>query len=150
MQAQKSDHSTRSLVSGGRAHSDPTQFFVGCNVQWTPVSDPPSQPMCVRLLAGFLHSHCNDDLCTVLEEYVQAEVSFANLGVRKEARALVEQGGRLMRGGLKSLVAKVLQTALYPFQRGEGRFNASLCPGRVRRARASWKWGGGGACRPRP
>ena len=55
--------------------------------------------MCARLLAGFLHSHFHDNLCAVLDEYVRAELSFANLGVREEARALVEQGGTVTRGG---------------------------------------------------
>ena len=99
VQAQKTNQSTGSRGSGGWAHSDPAQFPVGCNAQWTPVSDPPSQPMCARVLASFLRSHFHDNLCTVLDEYVRAEVSFANLGVREEARALVEQGGAVTRGG---------------------------------------------------
>ena len=90
MQAQKANQATGGRGSGGWAHSDPTKFPVSCNVQWTPVSDPPSQPMCARVLAGFLRSHFHDNLCTLLDEYVRAEVSFANLGVREEARALVE------------------------------------------------------------
>ena len=81
------------LEGGPRAHSDPARFRDGCNVQWTPISDPPSQPMCVRVLTGFLRSHFHDTLCTLVDEYVRAEVSFANLGVREEARALVQQGG---------------------------------------------------------
>ena len=98
-QAQKSNQCTGSRGSGGWAHSDPAQFPAGCNVQWTAVSDPPSQPMCSRVLAGFLRSHFHDNLCAVLDEYVRVEVSFANLGVCKEARALVEQGGTVTRGG---------------------------------------------------
>ena len=99
VQAQKSNQSTGGRRSGGWAHSDPAQFPVGSNVQWTAVSDPPSQPMCARVLAGFLGSHFHDHRCTVLDEYVRAEVSFANLRVREEARALVEQGGAITRGG---------------------------------------------------
>ena len=70
VQAQKANQSTGGGDSGGWAHSDPAQFPVGCKVQWSPVSDPPSQPMCARVLAGFLHSHFHDNLCTVLDEYV--------------------------------------------------------------------------------
>ena len=99
VQAQKTNQSLGSKGSVGWAHSDPAQFPVSCNVQWTPVSNPPSQNMCARVLGGFLHSHFHDNLCTVLDEYVRVEVSFANLGVRKEARALVEQGGSITRSG---------------------------------------------------
>ena len=81
------------------SHSDPAQLYVGCNVQWTFVSDQPSQPMCARVLGGFPRSHFHDNLCTVLDEYVQAEVSFANVGVPEEARAFVEQGGTVITGG---------------------------------------------------
>ena len=97
--AQRVNESTGSRGFGGWAHSDPAQFPPGCNVQWTPISDPPSQPMCARVLAGFLRSHFHDNLCGVLDEYVRAQVSFANLGVREEARALVEQGGTVTWGG---------------------------------------------------
>ena len=68
--------------------------------------------MCARVLAGFLRSHFHDNLCTVLDEYVRAEVSFANLGVREEARALVEQGGHTR--WFESAVAEVLPTAMDP------------------------------------
>ena len=61
-------------------------------MQWTPGSDPPSQPMCARVFASFLRSHFHDNLCTVLDEYVRAEVSFAKLGFCEEATVLVEQG----------------------------------------------------------
>ena len=61
--------------------------------------DPPSQPMCARVLASFLRSHFHDNLCIVLDEYVRAEVSFANLGVCEEPRVLVEQGGCVTRSG---------------------------------------------------
>ena len=54
-------------------------------MQWTPVSDPPAEPMCATILAGFLHSHFHDNLCTVLDEYVRVEVSFANRRVPEEA-----------------------------------------------------------------
>ena len=94
VQAQKINQSMGSRSSGGLGALRPS-----CNVQWTPLSDPPSQPMCARVLAGFLCSHFHDNLCTVLDEYVRAEVSFANLGVRQEARALVEQGGTVTWGG---------------------------------------------------
>ena len=101
VQAQKSNQSTGSRGSGGWAHSDPAPFPVGCNLQWTAVSDPPSQPMCARVLAGFLRSHFHDNLCTVLDEFVRAEFSFADMGIREEARARVEQGGTVTRGGLR-------------------------------------------------
>ena len=99
VQAQKANQATGGRGSGGWAHYDPAQFPVSCNVEWTEVSDPPSQPMCARALAGFLRSHFHDNLCTVLDEYVWTEVSFANLGVHEEARALVEQAGSVTRGG---------------------------------------------------
>ena len=57
VQAQKANRSMGSRNSGGWAPPDPAQFLVGCNVQWTPVSGPPAQPMCARVLAGFLRSH---------------------------------------------------------------------------------------------
>ena len=101
------------------------------------VSDPPSQPK----LGGFRRSHFHDNLCTLLDEYVRAEVSFANLGVREEARALVEQGGTVTRGGWR-----VQWQNSYRLPLG---FCTSVRPGHVRRARASWKWGGGGTSRPR-
>ena len=90
VQARKANQATRGRGSGGWAHFDPAQFPVSCNVQWTPVSDPLSQPMCARVLAGFLRSHFHDNLCTVLDEYVRAEVSFADPGVGEEARTQVE------------------------------------------------------------
>ena len=49
------------------------------------MSDPPAQPTCTMVLAGGLLSHFHDNLCTVLDEYVQAGVSFTNLGVCEEA-----------------------------------------------------------------
>ena len=49
------------------------------------MSDPPPQPKCARVLAGFLSSHFHDNLCTVLDEDVRADVSFANLVVHEEA-----------------------------------------------------------------
>ena len=93
---------------------------MGCNVQWTPVSDPPSQPMCARVLAGFLRSHFHDNLSTVVDEYVRAEVSFANLGVREEARALLEQGGTITRGGWRVELQKSYRWPWTPFTRGKG------------------------------
>ena len=72
---------------------------VSCNVQWTLVSDPLSQPMSARLLAGFLHSHFQDNLCTVSHDYEYAELSFANLGVREQVRVLVERGCSASRSG---------------------------------------------------
>ena len=99
MHAEEVNQSTGSQGSGGWAHSYSAQFPVGCNVQWTPVCDPPSQPMRARVQACFLRSHFYHNLCTVLDEYVRAEVSFANLEVREEARVLVEQGGTITRGG---------------------------------------------------
>ena len=48
-----------------------------------------------------LCSHFHDNSCSVLDEYFRAEVSFANLGVWREARALVEQGGLVTRGNRK-------------------------------------------------
>ena len=81
VQAQKTNQSTGGRAAGGWAHSDLAHVTVGCNVQWTPVSDPPSEPMCARVLAGFLHSHFHDNLCIVLDEYIRAEFSFANLFV---------------------------------------------------------------------
>ena len=74
------------------------------------MSDPPAQPMCAKVLAGFLRSHFHDNLCTVLDEYVRAEVSFANLGVREEPQALVEQGGSIARSGWR--VVEVVQITL--------------------------------------
>ena len=44
-----------------------------------------------------MHSHFHDDLCTVVDEAVRAELSLANLGVREEAGSLVEQGGSITR-----------------------------------------------------
>ena len=57
------------------------------------MSDPPAQPMCASVLAGFLRPHFHDNLHTMLDEYVRAEVCFANLGVHEEAQTLIEQGG---------------------------------------------------------
>ena len=114
------------------------------------MSDPPSQPMCARVLAGFLRSHFHVSLCTVPDEPVRVEVSFATLGVREEARGLVEHGGTFTRGGSRVAVAKVLQTTLDTLHQREGRFRTSVHTDRVCRARVPWKRGGGGASRPRP
>ena len=111
------------------ARSDPAQFLVGYNVQWTAVSNPPSQPMCARVLAGFLRSHFHDNLCTVLDEYVRAEVSFANPGVREEARALVEQGGTVTRGGCRVQWQKSYRQTWAPFTRGKGGSAQRSAPG---------------------
>ena len=46
-----------------------------------------------------MHSHFHDNMCTVLDEYVRVEVSFANRGVREKARPLVELGGCIMPSG---------------------------------------------------
>ena len=116
--AQKTNQSTGGPGSGGWVHSDPAQFPVGCNVQWTPVSDPLSQPMCARVLAGFLHSHFHANLCPVLDEYVRAKVSFANLGVREEARALVEQGDAVTQGGWRVQWQKSYRQAWTPYTGG--------------------------------
>ena len=78
---------TGSWSLGGWTHSDAVQFPVGCNVKWLAVIlrlNPPAQPMCARVLAGFLCTHFYDNLCTVLEEYMWVEISFTNLGVCEE------------------------------------------------------------------
>ena len=129
VEAQKSNQSTGGRGSGGWAHSDPAQFPVGCNVQWTAVSDPPAPPMCARVLAGFLRSDFHDNLCTVLDEYVWAEVSFANLGVREEAQALVEQGGTVTRGGWRVQWQKSRRQPRTPFTRGKGGSAHRSAPG---------------------
>ena len=115
MQAQKANEVTWDRRSGGWAHSDPAHLSVICNIQWTPVSDPPSQPMCARVLAGFLRSHVRDNLCTVLDEYVRAKVSFANLGVREKAHALGKQGGSVTRGGRIMQWQKSYKQPLTPY-----------------------------------
>ena len=74
--------------------------------------------MCARVLAGFLRSHFHDNFCTVLDEYVRAEVSFANLGVHKEAQALVEQGGTVTRGGCRVHWQKSYRRPWTRFTRG--------------------------------
>ena len=113
-------------------------------------STPPSEPMCARVLAGFLRSHFHDNFCSVLDEYVRTEVSFANLGVRDEASALVEQGYSHT-GRLESTVAEVLQTALDPRHKsGERRVHTSVRPGHVCRTHAPLGWDGRGTPRPHP
>ena len=69
-------------------HSDPAQFLceLQCAMDINVRSSGP--PMCT----GVLGSHFHSKLCTSLDEHVRADMSFANLGVGKEAKALVEQG----------------------------------------------------------
>ena len=95
VEAQEASQSMRSRNSGGCAHSNPAKFPVGCNVQWTLVSDPPAQPMCARVLAVFLCSHFQDNLCTMLDEYVRVEGSFASLGVRRKLEFWSSKGALL-------------------------------------------------------
>ena len=116
-------------VLGGWAHSYPAQFPVGYNVQWTAVRDPPSQLMCARALAGFLRSHFRDNLCTVVDEYVRAEVSFANVGVREEAQALVEQRGTVTRGGRRVQWQKSSRQPWTHFTKGKGGSAHRSAPG---------------------
>ena len=80
-------------------HSELARFPVGCNVHWMPVSDPVAPPMCARVLAAFLRCHFHDNLCMVLAEYVSAQASFADVGVLKEVRTILEPGGLIMRRG---------------------------------------------------
>ena len=101
VEAQKTNQPTGGRGSRGSAHSQPAQLPVSCNVKWIAVSDPWSQPMCAQVLAGFLRSHFQDNLCTVLDKYVRVEVSFAHLKVREEARALVEHGGSITPTGCR-------------------------------------------------
>ena len=115
VQAQMTNQSPGGRGFGGWAHSDPAQFPVGCNVQWTPVSNPPSQPMCARVLAGFLQSHFHDNLCTVLVEYGRAKFSLPNLGVGpRGGPGAGETRGFGHTRWLNGAVAKVLPTALDP------------------------------------
>ena len=54
-------------------------------------------------------------------EYVRAEVSFANLRVRDEARALVEQGGSVTRSGCRVQWQKSYKQPWTPYaRRGKG------------------------------
>ena len=115
VQAQKANQCTGSRNSWGWAHSNPPQFLVGCNVQGTLASHPPAQPICAKVLAGFVRSDLQDNLCTVLEACVRAQVSFGNLGFRDEARALVEQGGSFTRSGWKVQWQKSYKQPWAPF-----------------------------------
>ena len=90
-------------------------------MQWTPVPDPPSQLMCAGVLAGFLRFQFHDYLANVLDKYVRAVVSFANLGVREEARALMEQQDFVTRSGWRVQWQKAYMKPWTPcMSRGKG------------------------------
>ena len=86
LQAQKTNSPRGSRSPWGWGHFDPPQFPVGCNVQWTPVSNLPAQPSYAGVLGGFIRSDFQNNLCTRLDEYASAEVSFDTLGIYEEAR----------------------------------------------------------------
>ena len=107
--------------------------------------------MCARVLTGFLRSDLHDNLCTVLDEYVRAEVSFANLGIREEATSVSGARGYTHTGRLESTVAEVLQTAVDPVDTlGDKRVHKSVRAGHVCRAHAPRGWDSGGTSRPNP
>ena len=99
LQAPTANHFASYGSSGRLVHSDSARSPLSCNARWSAVPKPLGKTICAKVLTSFVRSHFHGKLCKTLDNDVQADRLFANLVVREEAKAPVEQVRSLARSG---------------------------------------------------